>query len=506
MTGPTAGAGEPSRPATGWRLRRASLAPGLVGELGLVGDRLVDPATLAAAAPVIDLEDRPVLAGLVDQHVHLSALAAAWTSVDVSPDALRRAGGLVAALRQGRADRPKGWLRAVGYDVATSGALDRAGLDAAGVGPVRVQDRTGTTWTLDSLGLASVLPADRDTWPAGVELDASGRPTGRLVRLDAWLRARLDDADRSDRDHPDHGPEHDRDDQRDRGEGPEPTGLGVLGTWLARRGVTSVVDASATNDTAALTRLASAGLAQRIVAMTGHPDTAPVEGVEVGAVKVLLDDADLPPLDELSGRVAAAHRHGRRVAVHCVTTVQLVLALAAGLGPGDRIEHGSVIPDQVVPLVAEAGVVVVTQPGLVRTRGDRYLAEVEEHERAALYRLASLRRAGIPVAVGTDAPYGPADPWVHVAAAVDRRTRAGVEVGGDEAVDFATAVGLLQRDPLEPDHPRRRLVPGVPGDLCVLDTDWAAAVADPSAVRVHATWIGGRPVHGPHVDADGPDL
>ena len=466
--------GEAGDDAGGWLLRRAGVAPGIERDLSLFGGRLVSPDALGADPRVVDLEGRPVLAGLVDQHLHLAALAAAGTSVDLSPEALRRAGGLGPALRRARTAQPHGWLRAVGYDVATSGALDRRVLDAVGVGPVRVQDRTGTCWVLDQRGLAEVLPQDGSAWPEGVEVDAAGRPSGRLFRLDGWLGERVGSVE------PD---------------------LGSLARWLAQRGVTTVVDASATNGPAAVERLAAAGLPQRIVVMTADPRTGPVGDVRVGPVKILLDDAALPSLDDLTRRVTVAHASGRGVAVHCVTTVQLVLALAAGLRPGDRIEHGSVIPDDVLPLVAGAGVIVVTQPGLVRTRGDRYLHEVEADERAVLYRLASLRRAGIPVAMGTDAPYGPADPWVHVAAALDRRTAQGVVVGVDEAVDFDTALGLLQRDPLAPAGPRVAVGLGAAGDLCVLDTDWGAAAADPAAVAVHSTWIRGRPVHGPPADA-----
>ncbi len=440
-------------------------------ELGLADGRLVDPTSLGSNARVVDLDGRPVLAGLVDQHCHLFALGAWRRSTDLSPEALAQAGGLTAALQRGRVDQPDGWVRAVGYDVATSGPIDATTLGASDVGPVRVQDRTGITWTLDPMALAAVLPADPQDWPDGVERDGAGHPTGRLFRLDAWLRTRLDVDQLVD--------------------------LAELGRWLAARGVTTVVDASATNDAEALRRLVRAGLPQRIVAMTADADTGPLEGVSVGAVKILLDDADLPTLDDLAARVLAAHTAGRQVAVHCVTAVQLVLALSAGLAPGDRIEHGSVIDDGALALLASTGVVVVTQPGLVATRGDRYWREVDDHDRAGLYRLASLVRAGIPVAIGTDAPYGPADPWAHVAAARHRRTAEGQVIGADEAVSLGDALGLLQRDALAPGRPGPGLAGGAPGDLCVLDTDWTALAADAAAVEVHATWIGGRPVHGP---------
>ena len=45
-------------------------------DLGVVGDRLVDPATLAADTPVLDARGTTVIPGLVVAHTHLySALA-----------------------------------------------------------------------------------------------------------------------------------------------------------------------------------------------------------------------------------------------------------------------------------------------------------------------------------------------------------------------------------------------------------------------------------------------
>ena len=71
-------------------------------------------------------------------------------------------------------------------------------------------------------------------------------------------------------------------------------------------------------------------------------------------------------------------------------------------------------------------------------------------------------------------------------------------IGADEAVSLDHALG-----PVPARCAGRRVGPdpglgrGAPGDLCVLDTDWTTLAADAPAVEVHATWIGGRPVHGP---------
>ncbi len=446
-------------------LRGAAPAPGRSVDL------LLDGGQVSVAAPPRDVEEvhlggRPTLPGLADHHLHLMALAASWDSVDCSPAALASNGGLAPTLRAARRRRPHGWLRAVGYDVAASGELDRRGLDDIGVGPVRVQDRTGIRWMLDSFGLRAVLPPDGRTWPDGVERDAAGQATGVLVRLDAWLGGRV----------PRSAPD-----------------LDAVSRWLADRGVTSVTDAGARNGPDELTTLAAAGLCQRLTVMTAAAGVTAPRGVELGPVKVLLDDDDLPGLGALRARIEEAHRSGRAVAVHCVTETQLVLALAAGVDRRDRIEHASLVPADVLPLLVASDPTVVVQPGLVPPRGDRYLAETDPRDHPSLHRLRSLLGAGLRVAASSDAPYGPADPWVGIAAAVERRTSSGSVLGADEALTPAEALGLFLGAASDPGR-RRALRPGAAADVVVLDDDWDALGSSP---RVWATFVGGRRVAGP---------
>lgn len=459
------GDAEPTADAV--RLLNAAIAPGRVCDVAFSGGVLVTPAELPPDVEVIDLAGRVVLAGLVDHHTHLLATAAAAQSVDLSPGAVQAAGSVAAVLQRARHRRPDGWLRAHGYDTVASGPIDRELLDTARVGPVRIQDRSGVGWLLDTIGLGLVAPVDPDQWPPGTEF-IDGQPSGWFHRADSWLRSRF---------------------------GAVAPDLTALGAQLAARGVTTVVDASVTNGAEELEILARSGLLQRIVAMTGTAGITAPEGVELGAHKIVLDDVALPALDDLAASVTEAHAGSRNVAVHCVDAAQLVLALSAGLGPGDRIEHGSVIPDAALPLLARCGVAVVTQPGLVRSRGDRYLVEVDPDEIGLLYRFRSLLAAGVPVAIGTDSPYGPTDPWVHVAAATERRTEDGTVIGADEAVDVRVALRALQRDPTAAERPGPGLVVGAPADLFVVDGDWDQLCRDPEATRVDATWVAGRPVH-----------
>ena len=135
---------------------------------------------------------------------------------------------------------------------------------------------------------------------------------------------------------------------------------------------------------------------------------------------------------------------------------------------------------------------VVTQPTFVAERGDDYLADVEPDDRPHLWPCAGLLRAGIAVGGSTDAPFGPADPWQAIAAAVERRTAAGRILGPDERLEARRALDLFLGPAAAPGGPPRRVVPGAPADLCLLAVPLDEALRAPSASLVAATVRAGR--------------
>jgi len=181
------------------------------------------------------------------------------------------------------------------------------------------------------------------------------------------------------------------------------------------------------------------------------------------------------------------------VAIHAVTAAQLVVAVAAlraaGGHPLDRIEHAAMVPD--VAGLAALGVTVVTQPNLVAERGDQYLDDIRADEHAQLWRVASLIRAGIPVAGSTDAPFGAPDPWAAMRAAVTRATVSGRVVGPHERVGPLQALQLFLGAADRPARPRC-IAPGEPGDVCVLAVAPADALPALASDMVVATVVGGR--------------
>ncbi|WP_280398687.1 amidohydrolase family protein [Nocardia carnea] len=436
-------------------------------------DRITECGTALRPLPGeddIDARGGWLLPGFHDHHIHLRALAAQQVSVPAGPPHVHTAEEFAAALRRADSHLPPGrWLRAVGYHESVAGALDRWVLDHLVLDrPIRVQHRTGALWILNSAACRAV--GLDDCLLDGVEREAAG-PTGRLWRLDSWLGNRVPAT---------------------------PSDLGAISAAAAEAGITGYTDATPDRTQAEIDDfaqlVANHTIRQRLRCMAPPGITTPAVGrFTLGPTKFLLDDTTLPDPGHFADRIRASHAEGRPVAVHCVTRVQLVLTMAAldtaGVAPGDRIEHGALIAPDIMAWLRDRGVTVVTQPHFPVERARQYAAEIPPEDRPDLWRLGSLLAAGVPLAAGTDAPFGDPDPWRVVRAA------AGPRPGSDstEELSLVRAISLFLG---RPDHPAvaRTVSPGSAADLVLLRV--APAEIDlPDRSLVAATIVAGEPVH-----------
>jgi predicted amidohydrolase YtcJ len=425
-------------------IQRASTLDGLRVDLraGARIDEVADTLDPRPGEQVLDAGGGTVLPGLHDHHVHLHSAAAAAASVWAGPPQVHDRVALANVLASAAAGED-GWIRAVGYHDSVAGPLDRTALDAmVPTVPLRVQHRSGVLWMLNSAGLIRIGLADH--------------PDGRLRSADSWS------------------------DALSRGQ----ANLADLSAELCRYGVTGITDATPDLDTGDIVRLSElhrrGELRQQVHCLAPG--------------KRILHDDDLH-LEGLAEWIADRHRSGGPVAVHCVTAAQLVVTIAAlrqaGTHPHDRIEHAAVAPPDCVADLAELGVTVVTQPNFVAERGDQYIDEVPAAEHDQLWRVASLLRANVAVALSTDMPFGRPDPWAAMRAAVYRTTPNGSLLGPDERVSARTALNMFFGYPDEPARPRS-IQPGEPGDLCVLSVPPDAALAELDVGMVAATIVGGQ--------------
>jgi predicted amidohydrolase YtcJ len=184
---------------------------------------------------------------------------------------------------------------------------------------------------------------------------------------------------------------------------------------------------------------------------------------------------------------------GLDCAIHAIgdRANSLVLHAFARTGAHGSIEHAQLLDDADIHRFAELGVVASVQPEHAmddRDVADRYWAG--RTRRAFVLR--SLLDAGAVLALGSDAPVAPLDPWIAIAAAVHRTRDARERWHPEQEITLVEA--LLASMP--PARRNMTIRVGDSADLMVLDAD--PFTANPTELRgmpVAATMVAGRWTH-----------
>ncbi|EHR53062.1 putative TIM-barrel fold metal-dependent hydrolase [Saccharomonospora marina XMU15] len=224
-----------------------------------------------------------------------------------------------------------------------------------------------------------------------------------------------------------------------------------------------------------------------------------------GGLGVLGDDPEV-----LRSRMLAAHRSGWRIAAHAIgdRAIDLTLdtleeAQRALPRPGvrHRIEHaGMVRPDQ-LPRMARLGVVPVPQARFLHEIGDTMAESVGPQRVPWLYRHRSFLEAGLRVPGSSDRPcVGTGAPLSGMRSMVERRTKAGIELGAQERVGAKEALRAYTTHAAyasHQEHRRGKLARGTLADLVLLAEDPTTVASSKLAdIEVLATFVAGELVHG----------
>ena len=423
---------------------------------------------------VIDAGGRTLLPCLADHHLHLLALAARSESIICGPPEINNEAALADLLKQH--DHGDLWFRGVAYHESIAGIIDRHWLDQhLSERPARIQHRGGRLWIINSKGLAILNSTSNKKLPPGLSWDS-----GHLYDSDAWLRQQLAST---------------------------PPDLSRTSRELAGLGIGLITDMTPQNDPFIVDFLNSQqqnnNLLQDIL-IAGQPSLSKLgwqphsDRLKIGPTKIHLQEANLPDFDEICELIAESHIEDRSVAFHCVTEIELVFALAVLAKTqsinGDRIEHASIVPPHLLQSISELGLAVVTQPNFILERGDQYLKDINFKEIPYLYRGNSFMDQEIRLAGGTDAPFGTANPWLAMQAAVSRCSLGGQVINHSEALTPEQAVSLFLGELQDPTK-LRRLEAGAVAHMCLLDRNWHQARQALNNVEVIATWRAGQLIH-----------
>ncbi|SDL92575.1 hypothetical protein SAMN04487916_11834 [Arthrobacter sp. ov407] len=475
----------------------------------IIPSRQYAPA-LPAATRVVDLDGRYVIPGLWDEHVHMTQWALASNRLDLSDAGSAREAAAV-----------------VGSHVAESHVAEGGGSGVSGgtAAPGAVQ-------TLVGVGFRDAVWPDL---PSLALLDGvtRGRPTA-LISHDlhcVWLNSAAAqrygvrvDADGLLREDPAFAL------TRELGQLPDT----VVDPWVqqagraaATRGVVGIVDFEMTWNRDAWLRRISGGFAALRVEAGVYPqdlDRAEAEGLRtgltvagggglltVGPLKVLIDGSlntrtaycvDPYPNGghglltvsepELLALLVRARQAGFVPAVHAIGDAANRVALDAfeAAGIAGRVEHAQFVRSEDFARFGRLGVTASIQPA--QALDDRDAAEANWPGRTdRSFPLRSLVAAGATLALGSDAPVAPLDPWIAMSAATARARQ-------DGRGPWHAEQALTRQEALTASTRGRGLIRvGDPADLAVLDGDpLTVSDAEFAAMPVAATLVAGRFTHG----------
>ena len=472
------------------------------GSSGELVDILPINGTIASISPAsgktmisgktmgLDLEGRWVSPGLWDNHVHFSQWALVQQRLDVSTAAsAREAAAMVARALEDAAPEPEpfigyGFRDALWHDAPTVEALDAAG----GARPiVLVSADIHAVWlnssALSLFGhaghptgilveepafaitrrLATVADVVLDRWVESASNAAAARGVVGIVdlemdwNLDPWVR-RIEAGNRSLR-----------------------VDFGVYAQHLERAIDLGLRTGQKINDllTVGPLKLITDGSLNTRTAFC-FEEYPGLEGTELSRGMLTLPPEELLPL------MRRGAEGGLLPTVHAIGDHANSLALDAfaEIGMGGRIEHAQLLAERDLARFAELNVVASVQPD--HALDDRDVADHYWAGRTGrAFAIRSLLDAGAELAMGSDAPVSPLDPWNTIAAAVTRSRGEREPWHPEQRVSVAEALTASVRS---------SVATGQVADLVITEVD-PLAVDDVRGMTVSATLLGGGFTH-----------
>jgi predicted amidohydrolase YtcJ len=479
-------------------------------------------------APVHDFGDQVLVPGFNDAHQHPTLMAQQLLEVDLSPEVVGSTGQLFGALRSRAEHTPAGgWVVGSRYDHTKSSdgiVLTRAELDEVCPDhPVFLRQIAGHWGVLNSEGLRRAGLTDHSVPPVGGELgrDEEGHlngvvyeramdplTSGEVIPL-ATMEHRLEGLLRHQRN-------------------------------MHAAGITSVGDALVSSAGLGLLQEAHARgeLTLRVNMLLAYPLLDALEAVGLrsglgdtrlrfGGIKAFVDGAiaggtclleqpyedgcshgiQAMPTKELNEFVRRVHDAGSTVCVHANgdRAIRLLLdavesAQAANPRPGarHRIEHCTVVDEQLVARIRALGMVAVPFGSYVAYHGDKLPGYYGMGRLRRMFAHRDLLDAGIPVAGSSDYPCGPYEVLLAMQSCVTRRALDGIELGPNQRISVGEALALYTTGSAYAsgeENRKGRLAPGMLADFVVLDRDpFTTRAEELAGIGVAQTWVGARRV------------
>lgn len=208
--------------------------------------------------------------------------------------------------------------------------------------------------------------------------------------------------------------------------------------------------------------------------------------MRLGAVKIALDEGTgdpFPPQDTLNSLALKAHLAGFQLAFHVADIYLLKASLQAlhfirettsNPSVRPRFEHCPICPPALLPVLAKCGAIVVTQPNLFYETGPRFPHFLSSDDLQSVYPWASFVQHGIPLALSSDSPLTPCNPFPAMLTSVTRKVAGGATLLPQERLSAMQALkaysyggAYASRD----EQTKGAIAVGMLADMVVLNCD-----------------------------------
>ena len=527
--------GDPHRP----RASRIGIWQGLIVGVDEQLDPLLQGPDAVQPAEVFDANGACIVAGFNDVHAHSVWFGQTLIEIDLAeaktPDDVYAA--IARRIAEFGADE---WVICSNFNpLQMTGSVDRDRLDeVAQRRPVLIKHRSGHAYTVNGAALHLAGIDDYPTaQPEGGEIvtDSAGRATGLLD--ENAMRAVQDLL---------------------QPEALEPVAaaLAAASQHYLTEGLTSVTDAGIAGgwightprEFAAYQLAADRGMlhhrAQTMITLDalhdlpGHAKDAPARGLDagirsgvgddrlqIGPVKVFTDGSLLGATAAMTEEYAhCQHNHGYMqgdpdtmraavidaagagwaLALHAIGDAAIDFAIETITearrihGPGpmpDRIEHGGVVRDDQIALMAAQNIVLVPQPYFISVFGEGMLHNLGPHRATLSYPARRLLDAGMILPGSSDRPVAHGAPLAVIQAFAQRLTEAGNPYGIDDRISVAEALHAYTVGSARATgwgHKKGTLTSGYLADLVVLgEHPLTVNVTEVAHIPIVATMVGG---------------
>ncbi len=491
------------------------------GRIEAVGSRADIENLAGAGTERIDLEGRTMVPGFNDSHVHVWKVGQILTGI-LDLRAMTSLEEMKAAVRRRDRELPEGaWLLGRGYNeqlLAEGRQPTRWDLDAAAPNrPVALTRTCGHMIVGNSraLTIAGVGRSTPDPAGGAILRDASGEPTG-LVQENAmgFLKAVIPEPRRAEYE------------EMVLAAGRDQLSKGI--TSASEAGATpALLDAYRSLDREGKLEHRFHVMAMRLSEESPRPLPLPEKSVSgrlrIDSVKLFADGglsgataalngfyrhqpvSGLARLteDDLFPLALEAQEAGLRVCTHAIgdAAIDVVLSAYERLhergGRGHRLEHFALPDSAQLERAHRLGAMAAPQTVFLHALGRNFRRYLTDDYLARTYPIRSMLRAGVTVALGSDAPVVPDDrPLLGIQTAVTRRDLEGEPIAPDESISAEEALYAYTMGGAcasgDSDN-RGSLSSGKWADFAILDGNPCEIEAtEIEAIEVVRTYVAGR--------------